>query len=50
MIIVQFGLLMFSLSLLIAAYLAPPEAWLTPLHAYSTDRTARDNEDHDDEC
>ena len=42
MIIIQFALGMFSLSLLIAAALAPPEAWLTPL------RKSRDNEAGDD--
>ena len=42
MVIVQFAVIMFSLSLLIAAALAPPEAWLTPL------RAASDNEVGDD--
>ena len=42
MVIIQFALGMFSLSLLIAAALAPPEAWLTPL------RKASDNEVGDD--
>ena len=41
--IIQFALLSFSLSLIPAAALAPPEAWLTPIGS------ASDNEDQDDE-
>ena len=49
MVLVQFALITFSLSLLVAAWLAPPEAWLTPIHEYDNSKSASDNEDRDDE-
>ena len=41
--IIQFALLSFSLSLITAAALAPPEAWLTPIG------TASDNDGGNEE-
>ena len=40
--ILQFALIMFSLSLLTAAFLAPPEAWLKPI-GKASDNEARDD-------
>ena len=41
--LIQFALLSFSLSLVTAAALAPPEAWLTPIGK------TNDNDGEDDE-
>jgi hypothetical protein len=45
MALLQFTLFTFSLSLLAAAWLAPRDAWLTPLHEYTASRSASDNDD-----